>query len=138
MHAYYHDLLMFFACSCRSPQWFGERGVPRFCEFNPENRTNVYAKEIALAEIACQSCGQKFLVEFSFTDMQAAVGSASLRDAIEGKFLDYGDPPNVQCCAAGPTMTSEMIRVVQFWRRDRLVWTRDQKYEVDLQSGVPQ
>ena len=55
--------------------------------------------------------------------------------------LHYGDPPNSQCCAAGPTMNSEPHRVVEFWKRrsfnetwkpHELLWERDHSLETDI------
>src|SRR5690606_38100927 len=61
----------------------------------------------------------------------------TLADRIREKCLNYGDPPNIDCCPAGPTMNSEPLRVLEYWRRfDRnefiVEWTRDLSLEIDL------
>lgn len=37
---------------------------------------------------------------------------------IKEKTLHYGDPPDNNCCEAGATMNSIMIRVVEYWSRN--------------------
>lgn len=48
--------------------------------------------------------------------------------------LHYGDPPNIHCCAAGPTMNSIPIRVLEYWSRENplLDWQRDPALEVEI------
>jgi hypothetical protein len=61
------------------------------------------------------------------------IGAAlTLAESIEVNALAYGDPPNIQCCPAGPTMSSDTVRVLQYWRRTALDWTRDPSLEVDV------
>ena len=45
------------------PSWFDSNGTPRYGEFTPNACPNIYADEVALVEIACQCCNEKFLVE---------------------------------------------------------------------------
>jgi hypothetical protein len=59
MHQHYGDILKRIR---EPPQWFDDYGVPRFEEFSPQQLGNIYAREAALAEIACQECGRLFIV----------------------------------------------------------------------------
>ena len=94
--------------------------MPRWCAFDPNEIANVYANEAALVLVACQGCEREFLVAVSNSTLgwlQKGTRT-SLLDLIEhGVVPTNGDPPNADCCAAGPTMSSEPVRVVEFWRR---------------------
>lgn len=101
------------------PRWWDEYGVPRYCEFGPDEGANIYARQIALAVIQCQGCGREFKVAFSSDGIDAALAERmTLAEAIRERALHYGDPPNIDCCAAGPTMSSVARRVLEFWDRD--------------------
>jgi hypothetical protein len=128
----------------KKPVWFDEHAVPRYCAFTPDETANIYADEVVLAEIHCQDCGREFHVCFSsnrYAQYRRAFSSASheaMRDgrvltqdqvaatlaqyslahAIETDELHYGDPPNVCCCPAGPTMNSVPVRVLEYWRKE--------------------
>lgn len=68
----------------------------------------------------------------------------SLSDLVRSGAVHYGDPPNVDCCAAGPTMNCLDLRVVEFWTRGPIVsgqledaikameWRRVPELEVEL------
>lgn len=124
------------------PLWFDESGVPRYEPFHPELSANIYADEVALVEIACQACEQTFHVAISSTlserlmrqVTQALDGlPASLAERIADKSLGYGDPPNVGCCPAGPTMSSDTIRVLEYWHFPNGLgggWAREASAEV--------
>jgi len=63
----------------------------------------------------------------------------TLAERIRVGALEYGDPPNVDCCPAGPTMNSVPKRVLEYWRwggpsKDPAVraWKRDPSLEVEL------
>jgi len=120
------------------PQWWDEHAVPRYCLFAPDEVADIYADEAALVQIACQGCGTKFHVAFSCSMIDRAASMAnggaslSLAQMIGNKTLHYGDPPNVQCCAAGPTMNSEPRRVLEYWRKVQFDWQRDNGLEVDI------
>ena len=103
------------------PEWFDECAVPRYCTRAPSLCANIYADEVAFVEIRCQNCGHKFIVAFSWGMSDEVRGHQALSVIVEdGGDLHYGDPPNIQCCPAGPTMTSISIRVVEFWKQN--VW----------------
>lgn len=96
------------------PKWWDEHGVPRYCDHHPDEVANIYARQVAFVEIACQNCGARYLVAFS-SDYPAVYGGKSVRDLIESDEIHYGDPPNGGCCRAGSSMNSVPLRVVEFW-----------------------
>ena len=108
-----------------SPRWFDEHAVPRFCEFQPNQCANVYADEVALVRIACQDCEHEFLVVLSWSKADQFLHNTEPLSKYAPN-LDYGDPPNIACCAAGPTMSSITLETVEFWKRteSRLEWER--------------
>lgn len=120
------------------PMWFDENAVPRYVPFSPRELSNIYAREAALVEIACQNCQTKFKVAFSrcaMDDVQSqmmGVGPVTLAETIKEKTIHYGDPPNIGCCPAGPTMNSDPLRVLEFWTREELEWVRDYALEIDI------
>ena len=101
------------------PKWWDENGVPRYCDFSPQAVADIYARQAALVEIACQNCGQLFLVAMSQgMPFNPWTGKPveTLEEQVRRDGIHYGDPPNAGCCAAGPSMNCEDNRVVQFWR----------------------
>lgn len=101
------------------PKWWDENAVPRYCDFGPDAVANIYARQVVLAEIACQACGARFLVAFSQAhayDFLRGEQVPTLAEQVRGGTLHYGDPPNDGCCLSGPTMNSEPLRVVEFWQ----------------------
>lgn len=131
MHQHYHDIL---ALTDRKPVWWQEGGIPRFCEFAPQELPDIYADEAAILLIKCQACGEKFYVSMS-TNQSTRFGTAlrnangnneralaaqdkySIAARIRAGTLHWGDPPNIDCCASGASMTSELIQVVEYHRR---------------------
>ena len=82
-----------------------------------------------LLEISCQGCEHRFIVAMSQSAWQRmGNGYPYLREYIISKFIHYGDPPNIDCCAAGPTMNCNDLRVIEYWKRDH-DWIRDSTYE---------
>lgn len=126
MHCSYTDIRDRIA---EPPKWWDESAVPRYAGFAPTRCADIYANEVALTEIECQYCGTKFLVCFS-----SRTSTLPVSHQIENLTLHYGDPPDMECCAAGPTMNSVMIKVVEFWRRNDQTWTweRDSSLERDF------
>jgi len=94
------------------PLWFDEKGVPRYVEFHPTHCVMTSAREAVLAEITCQGCGSLFLVAITRKNDPdgCLTGTGS-------NILSYGDPPNIGCCASGPTMTGDLCRIVEVWIR---------------------
>lgn len=116
------------------PQWWDEAGVPRYCEFSPRAVNNIYASEVALLEIACQSCQTRFQVAMSWHMRENLVRNERfhippLHEQIKNNSIHYGDPPNYGCCPAGPTMNSIPLRVIEFWQKQYLEFVRLPEYE---------
>jgi hypothetical protein len=122
------------------PKWFDECAVPRYSDFAPHEVSDIYAHEAALVLIACQSCGQRFKVAFSrptnggLAAILSGKKSPTLAERIKDKSLHYGDPPNVGCCPAGPTMNSDPILVLEYWSRPSFEWVRDHQLEIPLEG----
>ena len=123
MNIYYQDILKRIDTP---PLWFDEAAVPRYDPFTPR-ACDIYADEAALVLILCQSCHHPFFVAFSSNKHRKP-----LRSRIESGYLHYGDPPNIACCASGPTMNCEEIHVMGFFHRPKYKWERDQSLEVPL------
>lgn len=125
MHQDYKDILSRIS---EEPKWFDENGTPRFCDFEPGRQSKFYAYEVALLEIECQSCGKKFKVCLSRdlegdTDYLLSTGRGYKRfPNIPHYMLHYGDPPNVGCCDAGPTMNSIPLKFLEYWSFDSTKW----------------
>lgn len=122
------------------PLWFDEHAVPRYEPFAPAWIANIYAEECVLLRIHCQSCDAVFDVCLSTSPMdkirfQMTYGNAwvSLAAQAAQRELEYGDPPNVECCASGPVMSSVAIRVLEFWRRGD-GWQRVPELEIDQEA----
>ena len=142
MNCSYQDIL---SRIDEAPTWWDENAVPRFRQFHPLEAASIYAEEVALVEIACQGCGEKFHVAISQTVYDRLNPKGGMRPKMsEGKYtLSYGDPPNIPCCDAGPTMTSISLRIVEFWSRTiskNHRWERfpelEVVYEVDLKEDI--
>ena len=134
MHHHYADIRSRIA---EAPQWWDEYAVPRYCPFTPDVVANIYAHEVALVEIACQNCGTRFAVAWSRNRHEMGedvTGHAWVKEAksFDPLWFHFGDPPNADCCAAGPTMTSETIRVLQSWHRENFKWVRQPEKEIRL------
>lgn len=114
MHQHYDDIL---ALTPAPPKWWDRNGYPRYCEFHPSRVEDIHAHEVALVDIRCQGCGERFEVSI----YRHGRHDVSLVDLIASKALHYGDPPNIDCCPSGPTMNSVPVRVLQYWRRN---WRR--------------
>jgi hypothetical protein len=108
------------------PKWWDEFAVPRYCDFHPRRAANIYAREAALLLIECQACGTKFRV-----CMSAGRGVA---EVIGAGSIHYGDPPNIRCCEAGPTMNCVDVRILEYWRRPDFDWIRDAALEIELRN----
>ena len=138
MKASYDDIR---ALTPFEPQWYDANGTPRYCEFRPFESPNVYAREIALLEIACQHCGEIFLVEQHRDELQEAyrkacgAQDAGLAEAVRQRTITYRDPPLHHC--DGDTMLSATLRVVEFWRREpQFQWARVPELEVKFPQEV--
>jgi hypothetical protein len=104
------------------PRWYDENGVPRYTEFHPDKCVLLGAEEAFLIEIRCQACNRPFLVALTWKDESAYwLGNEMPRlprlTTTGGDSLSYGDPPNIKCCASGPTMSSDFHRIIEAWVR---------------------
>ena len=114
-------------------RWWDDNGVPRYREFSP-TQCGVYDVVVALVEVGCQACMERFHVAVTFN--QESLRQVGERYALPtagniGTFR-YGDPPfhshGTDGCV-GNTMNSESIRVLEFWQRDLQNWTRHTECE---------
>lgn len=97
------------------PLWWDEQAVPRYEPFHPCH-CGIYDVEVVLARISCQACKRDFTVAFTRTHMDVmGPVNGSLASQMAAGALSYGDPPNIDCCAAGPTMSSDFKEVLEHW-----------------------
>ena len=127
MHRYYKDILSRIS---EQPKWFDEYAVPRYCDFEPNKCANIYTNECALVLIQCQACHHKFQVCFS----EKPFSYGKIWKRIQSKEMHYGDPPNIECCAEGLAMTSESIRVLEYWKKVDYEWVRNSSFEINLET----
>jgi len=130
MNHYYADILD----RLGNPSWWDEHAVPRYCDFAPDRCADIYAVEAVLLRIACQSCHRRF--DVALTSHPRSISypyDEKLSDKIRDGSIHYGDPPNIQCCAAGPTMNCFDLRVTEYWRQGaNHAWERDSSLEIEL------
>lgn len=127
MHRSYHDILSLIP---QNPTFWQEGGIPRFMPFTPRDATGVYTTEAVLAKIRCQNCHESFVVLFEQKngDLDRLGREApSIAERITSKSLHYGDPPNVTCCAAGPSMNSELCEILEYWSRNHQEFVKEGK-----------
>jgi hypothetical protein len=131
MHCAYKDI----RDKLGDPMWWDEQAVPRYATFDPEIVANIYAREVALVEIACQGCGRRFPVAFSWASFESVHGNPvpPISERIIKKELYYKDPPNVGCCS-GVCSTSVPLRVLEFWKygKSPFDWERLKDLEISL------
>ena len=113
------------------PKWFDENAVPRYCEFEPKQCSNIYADERVLFLICCQACQHEFKVCLSRYHLDEG---PEIKDLIQSGDLHYGDPPNIECCAIGLSMSSDSVKVLEYWKKENWDWVRDTSLEVELES----
>lgn len=121
------------------PLWFDDNGVPRYEPFKPD-LCGVYDKYVCFMEIACQLCGERFMVAqtwdhgdaIRWADRENPHGEPSFPSVEKGSAsFHYGDPPIHGC--TGDTMNVECVRVMEFWRKDysrSWDWERLPEYEL--------
>ncbi|MGY4474025.1 hypothetical protein [Bradyrhizobium sp. USDA 3364] len=131
MHTKYADILSRIS---EEPSWFDELAVPRYGDFDPDAVANVYAREAVLVLAACQFCGRHFRLAITrpyFKD------DPDVATAVCHRGLHYGDPPNVDCCSAGPSTTVVELEVLEYWWRvSGSSWKREVSFEVGVVSNV--
>ena len=129
LNHYYADIID----KLGTPLWWDENAVPRYCEFSPDVCANIYAIEVALVEIRCQDCAMRFKVAMSWCVMDQINDYPTLAQEIADCTIHYGDPPNVRCCPAGPTMNSIPLRVLEYWKQEPFGdWHRFTEHEVEI------
>jgi hypothetical protein len=101
------------------PTWFDMGGIPRYGEFSPEMISNIYAHTVFLVRIACQACGEEFLVAMHFDVFDRMP---------RPKELHYGDPPRHDDCM-GDTMNCDDLEIVQAWHKEGFKWYREREWE---------
>ena len=124
------------------PLWHDSNGVPRYAPYRP-GMQDVYAHYECLLEIRCQGCGRTFMVGAcaqTFAVRLCPHGHApdvvrpALPTATDPGVAGFGDAPWHETCGgmcAGCTMSTEPLRVVEFWERDAgRHWTRVPEREV--------
>lgn len=126
MNRSYEDLM---SLTPARPSFFQKDGVPRWGTFQPGVSTDVYAVEAVVMEISCQSCDGRFHV---LMERRSHGDPTTLAQRIADGSIHYGDPPNVDCCLGGPSMNSEPVRILEYWSRERMDWTRDPSLEIHM------
>jgi hypothetical protein len=125
MHPAYDDITSRIG---EAPIWW-LRGVPRYKQFEPHD-ADIYASEAILLNVACQSCGQTFLV---CQDDSRAPGSIVVDEEIAFEAL-AGDPPHHfdhsptsptigktdRNSCHGVVMGFEWLEIVEVWQRERV------------------
>ena len=120
----------------RKPLWYDDHGTPRFSPYYPELSPNIYSDESCLYEIKCQYCHEKFLVSECWDRFESISHPydwpANMSECIKKEMLSYGDPPRHDC--VGDTMTSDTIRVVEFWKKAIMKWNRIPDLEIEFKQ----
>ncbi len=139
-----HDYMDIISRIDEPPLWWDEYAVPRYCEFSPRVNANIYADEVVLLLIQCQGCGQHYKVCLS-SDLMKRIRFLpdeetgkdytmlpTLAESIQSGSIGYGDPPHTDCCAAGPTMSSVSVRVLEYWTKPKSGWEKERKPELEI------
>lgn len=115
------------------PKWWDAHGVPRYDNFNPRLISNIYASEVMLMKIECDSCRRKFDVEMTKrprTDSDSLANMIAYIGTGLGIAPHYGDPPRHDC--VGDVMNSTALKIKEFWRKDvQAGWVRMPECEVE-------
>jgi hypothetical protein len=122
------------------PLWWDGNGVPRYDPFTPE-QCGIYDRHVAFMEIACQACGETFMVASEWGGTyEHLVEKPALPDFTKGSGWDavgsfhYGDPPRhskEDGCMSGDTMNSIPVEVIEFWSKDWISGKDDPNKEFD-------
>jgi hypothetical protein len=96
-----------------APVWWQKGGVPRYEIFQVGQSTGLGVAEAALVEVMTQGCESTFLVL-----IESASRDGLIAESISNGSIDYGDPPNVDCCRFGcASMGTVPIKVMEYWRK---------------------
>lgn len=148
MHPDYRDIIG----KLGTPIWYYNQSVsvPRYLRFHPD-LCGIYDEVAALVVIRCQCCHREFFVSVSYCQLDRCQrnehGDFQFKDIVlptaedPGWFDAWGDPPRHgdKECGAGDTMTSEMVRIAEFWIQERsnnwdTDWKRKPEYEFDYSA----
>ncbi len=116
------------------PLWYDSNGVPRYDYFSPDMCPNIYAREVILFLIECQYCGKRLHVEEHYSSWDTKSIKGRLLDWLDGEMWEvrYGDPPRHDCI--GDTMSSDEIRILEYWSRIDGDWVRESQWEISLED----
>ena len=118
------------------PTWFDHNGVPRYAPFHP-SLLGVYDRFAVLAEIECQSCGDRILIGDGRPKhiIHMVCGKPEILEQDlphMTRCFVFGDPPRHACPGAGETMSCIERRIVEAWERVNLEWIRRPEHEIGL------
>lgn len=152
MNHYFDDIIS----KLGEPIWYDIAGFPRYCKFEPDKTSNIYATFAIYYEIGCQGCGRKFNVAASYSDFDMYENFLSKKFIKENEdkkvaiselalpwfkeqtpeqlanILHYGDPPAHGC--VGDTMNCYDLRILEFWYQDNHDWQRIESLETELEK----
>lgn len=128
------------------PKWWDEEGVPRYCDFSPDEVADIYADKAALIIIQCQGCGQHLPVAWSFHKLRIicyvpghptgpeCFAQLTYPTKDNPGSIGFGDAPahnnlGDEYCHLGCVMTTDVRRIKEFWSRDELDWVRHPEFE---------
>lgn len=149
MHPSYSDI----TSRLGEPLWWysPDAAIPRYEPFHPE-LCGIYDKYAALVQIRCQSCHRQLSVSVSYSDLDrmqrnnngvCSFPEIEMPTAADARWFDaWGDPPQHDCegvfCHSGSTMTSELVRIVEFWGQPSVMidWQRMPEYEFDYSAQL--
>jgi len=116
------------------PKWWDEHRVPRYTDFATYCAADIYASEVALVEVACAACGERFEVAISslhFSNSERC--NSPVAEGIRKGDLNCGIPPNYGSCPEGQKLACRTQRVLEYWsRRTPEWWKRDSSLEILL------
>ena len=128
------------------PKWWDEAGVPRYCDFSPNEVADIYADKAALIIVRCQGCGKHLPVAWSFRELSIICyvpGHPSGKDCFasftpptreDSGSIGYSDAPSHidnqgKYCHLGCVMTTDIRQIKEFWSRDKIDWKRHKDFE---------
>lgn len=128
------------------PKWWDEEGVPRYCDFSPDNVADIYADKAVLVIIKCQGCGRYLPVAWSFNKLKIVCwvpehpkghecfAQLTYPTKDNSGSVGYGDAPahdnrEGEYCHLGCVMTTDVVQIKEFWSSDKLEWKRHKKFE---------
>lgn len=110
----------------QKPSWWDENGTPRYGKFDPMLVPDIYAKQVLLIKIGCQSCRRKFLVEMSWSPYDVIYYTHPGGPFTLERIPHYGDPPIHGC--VGDTENCTDLKIVEFWENN-------EKHEWERKNG---